>query len=234
MTQRLRVRGWSKFQHYKKRRPPWIKLHRTLLEDYRFARLQLASKALAPALWLLASESEDGSVAYDVGEIAFRTHIDESDVNTGILELLETGFLEDASTALADASTALATAARHAPESLSETETKEEGDAETHAETKALSSVRALSASDLESRYFAEYGSIAHVGPLVGPLSPFSPAECDAAYRETKRRAAKPGWKYFLTIVQGNRERASPANPSVGYHGGSDWDAAPEGSRYAE
>jgi len=27
----LRVKNWGKFQHYKDRNPPWIKLHRGLL-----------------------------------------------------------------------------------------------------------------------------------------------------------------------------------------------------------
>jgi hypothetical protein len=39
----LRVKNWSEFQHYKDRNPPWIKLHRTLLDhDYEAAILALA------------------------------------------------------------------------------------------------------------------------------------------------------------------------------------------------
>ena len=32
----LRILNWEKFQHYKVRRPPWIKLHHSLLDDYAF------------------------------------------------------------------------------------------------------------------------------------------------------------------------------------------------------
>ena len=36
---RLRVKNWSAFQHYRHRRPPWIKLHRGLLDDFAWHRL---------------------------------------------------------------------------------------------------------------------------------------------------------------------------------------------------
>jgi uncharacterized phage protein (TIGR02220 family) len=53
----LIVKNWSEFQHYKDRDPPWIKLHRTLLADYEFSRLQDASKAHLMLIWLFASQS---------------------------------------------------------------------------------------------------------------------------------------------------------------------------------
>ena len=53
----LRIRNWSEFQHYKDRDPPWIKLHRTLLADYEFSRLQDASKAHLMLIWLFASQA---------------------------------------------------------------------------------------------------------------------------------------------------------------------------------
>jgi hypothetical protein len=52
----LRVKNWEEFQHYKDRNPPWIKLHRTLLDDYEFSRLQDASKAHLMLIWLFASQ----------------------------------------------------------------------------------------------------------------------------------------------------------------------------------
>lgn len=54
----LRVKNWFEFQHYKDRNPPWIKLHRTLLDDYEFSCLQDASKLHLMLIWLLASQSE--------------------------------------------------------------------------------------------------------------------------------------------------------------------------------
>lgn len=60
----LKVKNWTEFQHYKDRNPPWIKLHRTLLDDYEFARLQDASKAHLMLIWLFASQ-KDGLVPDD-------------------------------------------------------------------------------------------------------------------------------------------------------------------------
>ena len=59
---KLTPRNWDDFQHYKERRPVWIKLHKNLLDDYEFHCLPVASKALAPLLWLLASEYSDGTI----------------------------------------------------------------------------------------------------------------------------------------------------------------------------
>jgi hypothetical protein len=36
---RLRVKNWAEFQHYRHRRPPWIKLHHGLLDDFAWHRL---------------------------------------------------------------------------------------------------------------------------------------------------------------------------------------------------
>jgi hypothetical protein len=89
----LRVRNFSKFQHYKHRSPPWIKLHRTALHDYHFTCLQDASKAHAMLLWLLASTC-DNAIPDDVQWIARQIHatdpIDiEALVSAGILERYE-------------------------------------------------------------------------------------------------------------------------------------------------
>jgi hypothetical protein len=58
------VKNFEKFQHYKDRAPPWIKLYNELLDDYDFACLQDASKMHLIAIWLLASRSEN-KIPYD-------------------------------------------------------------------------------------------------------------------------------------------------------------------------
>lgn len=60
----LKVKNWGEFQHYKDRNPPWIKLHRSLLDDYEFSRLQDASKAHLMLIWLFASQ-RDGTIPAD-------------------------------------------------------------------------------------------------------------------------------------------------------------------------
>ncbi len=58
------VKNFEKFQHYKDRAPPWIKLYNELLDDYDFACLQDASKMHLIAIWLLASRSAN-KIPYD-------------------------------------------------------------------------------------------------------------------------------------------------------------------------
>lgn len=118
---KLSVKNWREFQHYKERNPIWIKLHRKLLDDFEYHRLPLASRALAPMLWLLASESQDGSIEYDVEKIAFRLHTTSAEIKTAITPLISSSFfmLEQ------DASDALAGCKQHAcPETETETETE--------------------------------------------------------------------------------------------------------------
>lgn len=88
----LQPRNWAKFQHYKDRCPPWIKLHRDLLNDREFMCLPLASKALAPLLWLLASESKDGTFDASTEELAFRLHLPPTDIEKGLKPLIDKGF----------------------------------------------------------------------------------------------------------------------------------------------
>jgi hypothetical protein len=60
----LAVKNWDKFQHYKQRNPPWIRLHRTLLRDHKFNQLTENEQWMLVRMWLLASES-DNHMAYD-------------------------------------------------------------------------------------------------------------------------------------------------------------------------
>jgi hypothetical protein len=115
----LRVKNWREFQHYTDRRPPWIKLHVSLLDNYEFQCLPLASRALAPMLWLLASENVDGTIPADPGLLAFRLRWDVKELKAGLTPLIDKGFLIDASNALAER-------LQSAP-SETETETETEG-----------------------------------------------------------------------------------------------------------
>jgi hypothetical protein len=57
----LQVRNWAKFQHYKDRNPPWIKLETSTFQNPEFAHLPAASKLLAICIWTLASRSSNGT-----------------------------------------------------------------------------------------------------------------------------------------------------------------------------
>jgi hypothetical protein len=96
------IKNWAKFQHYKDRSPPWIKLEKRLLDDYEFASLPIASKALAPLLWLLASEEIGGEVRLDTEWLSFRLRWALSDIESGLTPLIEKGFVIVASDVLAE------------------------------------------------------------------------------------------------------------------------------------
>jgi len=101
MNIKIAPKNWKKFQHYTGRTPPWIKLHRSLLDDYNFHCLPVASKALAPGLWLLASEYENGLIDASEQEVAFRLRVSVPDLRSAIKSLLDNGFFIDASEMLA-------------------------------------------------------------------------------------------------------------------------------------
>lgn len=99
---RLQVRNWDKYQHYKNRRPPWIKVHQSLLDNMEFCSLPISAKAMLPLVWLIASESKDGTIPADSTLLAFRLRLPVGVVSDGLSALIGNGFLVDASGALAD------------------------------------------------------------------------------------------------------------------------------------
>ena len=114
---------WEKFQHYKDRAPPWIKLHKGLLNNPKWHRLHLASRALAPLLWLLASEAKDGIIDEAVEDVAFRLRCTSEELADGVKDLIEQGFFVNLESS---ASTVLAPRPRPAaPETEGETEKRE-------------------------------------------------------------------------------------------------------------
>jgi len=55
----MKIKNWSKFQHFKDRRPPWVKLYRDLLDDMEWHDLDPLSSKVLVTLWLLASEDDE-------------------------------------------------------------------------------------------------------------------------------------------------------------------------------
>lgn len=97
----LRVKNWSQFQHYNDRNPPWIKLHRTLLDDYEFSCLQDASKAHLILIWLFASQ-RDGLVPNQPKFLKMKLGLDKE---PNLKWLIDHGLLipeQDASNVLAE------------------------------------------------------------------------------------------------------------------------------------
>jgi hypothetical protein len=94
-------------------------------------RLPIASKALAPMLWLLASESKDGVFDGSLDELVFRLHITPKEYQDGVKPLIDNDFFILVSGVLAERKQVAI------PETETETETETEGERET--EKKATS-----------------------------------------------------------------------------------------------
>jgi len=91
------VKNWSKYQSYKDRRPPWIRFHRTILDDFTFQSMTAEARAFLPMLWLLACEHEDpvsGLIPYSYEEIEFRLRMRKGSVTSLIQELQAADFIE--------------------------------------------------------------------------------------------------------------------------------------------
>lgn len=123
-------RNWKQFQHYTDRKPTWVKLHRDLLDNFDFHRLPVASRALAPMLWLLASEDDKGEIDADSDKLSFRLRMSAAELEAALKPLITAKFFE----VMQSASEPLAEAERDA---CSEREVEREEEAET--ETEVLS-----------------------------------------------------------------------------------------------
>lgn len=81
----MKIKNWSKFQHFKDRKPPWVKLYRDVLDDMEWYELDaLASKVLVMC-WLIASEDE-GRLP-NIKTLAFRLRLSEKQTLDAINKL---------------------------------------------------------------------------------------------------------------------------------------------------
>lgn len=81
----MRIKNWSKFQHFKDRRPPWVKLYRDILDDIDWHELDPLSAKVLVMLWLIASE-DLGSLP-DIKTIAFRLRMSEKQASDCVSKL---------------------------------------------------------------------------------------------------------------------------------------------------
>ena len=80
-----RIKNWSKFQHFKDRRPPWVKLYRELLEDLEWFELEPVAAKNLVNIWLIASENNGELPTLD--KLAFRLRLKKQEL-TRVLSLL--------------------------------------------------------------------------------------------------------------------------------------------------
>lgn len=90
----IQVLNWPKFQHYKGRRPLWIKLYRDLLDRREWHELSGDASKLLAECWLVASEYDGGAIPMDCGQLAWRLRrSDVAYVSVLLKELVAQGFV---------------------------------------------------------------------------------------------------------------------------------------------
>ena len=129
----ISIKNWSKFQHYKDRTPPWIKLHKGLLNDRDYLALPIEGMAIAPLIWLLASDlSTTGQFEISLDDLAWRLRLDSDLLARGLQQLADKKFIDisDIPDLLADCKQdASAVLASCYPRDRGETEGETEGEA---------------------------------------------------------------------------------------------------------
>jgi hypothetical protein len=81
----LKIKNWERFQHFRDRKPPWIKLYRDLLDDKKWHELDSDAAKVLVSLWLVASE-HDGFLP-DSSELAFRLRVSKKSIESSVSKL---------------------------------------------------------------------------------------------------------------------------------------------------
>lgn len=91
----MRIKNWSKFQHYKDRKPPWLRLYTDLLNDAGYHALTpLAAKYLS-LIWIVSAEDDDTrqGLLPDSKTLAFRLRLSSAEFAPILDELARAGFV---------------------------------------------------------------------------------------------------------------------------------------------
>ncbi len=96
------IPNFSRLQHYKHRRPAWVKLYCEIFDDYEYSRLSDAAAALLPRLWcIVAEEGAEGCYRGASTTLAWRLRWTQEKTEGALQELGNTKFLHLAGDVLA-------------------------------------------------------------------------------------------------------------------------------------
>lgn len=119
----MKVKDWDEWQSYRKDRgtPPWIKVHRKLLSNEKWAALSDSEKGQIVSIWIVAADN-DGDIPDDPKTIRKICQLDDV---PNIRKFKELGFFEDDGCRI-DANLTPTCQPDEAPESESESEPESE------------------------------------------------------------------------------------------------------------
>lgn len=90
------VKNWKRFQHFKDRRPLWIKLYREILDSRDINRISDGAFRVLVCCWLLASEDvTKRGLLPSIEDMAFRLRIEELKLISALEELKDFIFCVD-------------------------------------------------------------------------------------------------------------------------------------------
>lgn len=124
MENAFRIRNWAKFQHYKDRNPPWIKLHYELMSSVDWVMADDQTRLLMVVCMMIASR-HDGYVPNNPDYIQKMSHINKK---PDLVSLCNTGFFEHASNMLATCKHDASKCLRSVSASVSDSSLIPEGD----------------------------------------------------------------------------------------------------------
>ena len=183
----LKIKNWEKYQHYKDRNPPWIKLYNEILDDYAYACLQDDSKLLLITLFLLASRTEN-KIPADKKWIAQRGCLDKQ---VDWKEILSAGFIRETDPCLQDDSNVIA-------ERLS----RDRGETETETETETPPSPPSKNGhvpySKIADRYHSRLPNLPEAS-----LDDQLKKQIRARWKENKQRQCLEWWESYFNGVSG-------------------------------
>ena len=81
----LKIKNWHQFQHFKDRKPPWIKLYRDLLDDIVWHQISGEDAKTLVMLWLIASEND--GILPEFHELAFRLRTTQKSIKSTVSRL---------------------------------------------------------------------------------------------------------------------------------------------------
>lgn len=102
------VRNLERYQHYKKRRPTWVKLYVSLLEDDDFGQLSVPARLVFCLSLLLAAEREN-RIPADPSWMAVELKMPRSVIAKSLAELLAHQYLVPASKIASNGASQVAT-----------------------------------------------------------------------------------------------------------------------------
>ena len=174
------IKNWAKFQHFKDRKPPWVKLYRDLLDDKEWHKLDPKAAKTLVSLWLIASES-DGYLP-DIETLSFRLRTGEQEIKEALLALSHWLIYDDI----------CLISSRHrddAPETETETET----------EIKPSASPNGLICPQKE--IISLYHQILPSMPTVREWTRARESKLKARWKESTERQSLDWWRGFFTYV---------------------------------